>query len=84
LQKTLNAMVEADALVFGCPRYFLIPSKMVAFMERLACLSFFTEMNHPEARHPLEDKPCGLRPIENAKILGKKLVEAVKAKSTLY
>ena len=133
LQKTLNAMVEADALVFGCPRYFLIPSKMVAFMERLVCLSFFTEMNHPKARHPLEDKPCGLiavsggadvmpvlkrlmnfalslrmkvvtlkaypyfgvggkgdvtkdedlKPIENAKILGRKLVEAVKARSTL-
>ena len=133
LQNILNAMVEADAVVFGCPRYFLIPSKMVAFMERLACLSFFTEMNHPKVRHPLEDKPCGLiavsgggdvlpvlkrlmnfalslrmkvitlksypyfgvggegdvtkdkdlKPIENAKILGRKLVEAVRAKSIL-
>ena len=131
LQKVLEKMVEADAIVLGCPRYFLIPSKMTAFMERLACLSFFTEMNHPEARHPLEDKPCGLiavsggadvmpvlkhlmnfalclrmkvitlkaypyfgvggegdvtkdedlKPLENAKILGQKLVETIKTKN---
>jgi len=128
LQQTLKEMIEADALVFGSPKYFRIPSKMVAFMERLVCLSYFTEMRHPSTKHPLEDKPCGLivvsggdnvmpilqqlenfalslrmkvvtlksypyigvggtgnvaededlKPLENAKILGRKLMETVK------
>jgi hypothetical protein len=29
-------------------------------MERLVGLSYFTEVRHPDARHPLEEKPCGL------------------------
>jgi multimeric flavodoxin WrbA len=130
LQGVLNEMVMSDALVFGSPRYFPMPSSMVAFMERLVCLSYSTEMKHPRARHPLEDKPCGLiavsggsdviqilqqlenfalclkmqvvtlknypyvgiggtgnvakdedlKPLENAKILGRKLVETIRRK----
>jgi multimeric flavodoxin WrbA len=130
LQQILEEMVMSDALVFGSPKYFPIPSSMIAFMERLVCLSYFTEMKHPNARHPLEDKPCGLiavsgggdvmpilqqlenfalslrmkvvtlknypyigvggmgnvakdedlKPLENAKVLGRKLVETIRSK----
>jgi multimeric flavodoxin WrbA len=130
LQRIFKEMVMSDALVFGSPKYFPIPSSMIAFMERLVCLSYFTEMKHPSAHHPLEDKPCGLiavsggsdvmpilqllenfalclkmkvitlknypyigvggtgnvakdedlKPLENAKILGRKLVETIRSK----
>jgi multimeric flavodoxin WrbA len=130
LQQILKEMVMSDALVFGSPKYFPMPSKMIAFMERFVCLSYFTEMKHPSIRHPLEDKPCGLiavsggsdvmptlqqlenfalclrmkvvtlksypyigvggtgnvakdedlKPLENAKILGKKLVGTIRRK----
>lgn len=130
LRQILKEMVMSDALVFGSPKYFPIPSTMIAFMERLVCLSYFTEMKHQDARHPLEDKPCGLiavsggsdvmpilqqlenfalclrmkvvtlknypyigvggtgnvakdedlKPLENAKILGRKLVETIRRK----
>jgi multimeric flavodoxin WrbA len=129
-QQIFKEMVMSDALVFGSPKYFPIPSSMIAFMERLICLSYFTEMKHPSARYPLEDKPCGLiavsggsdvmpvlqqlqnfalclrmkvvtlknypyigvggtgnvakdedlKPLENAKILGRKLVETIRRK----
>jgi multimeric flavodoxin WrbA len=129
-QQIFKEMVTSDALVFGSPKYFPIPSSMIAFMERLVCLSYFTEMKHPSAHHPLEDKPCGLiavsggsdvmpilqllenfalclrmkvitlknypyigvggtgnvakdedlKPLENAKILGRKLVETIRSK----
>jgi multimeric flavodoxin WrbA len=131
LQQTFKEMVKSDALVFGSPRYFPIPSTMIAFMERLVCLSYFTEIKHPGVKHPLEDRPCGLiavsgggdvvptlqilqnfalclrmkvvtlksypyigvggignvakdedlKPLENAKILGRKLVEIIKRKN---
>lgn len=134
LQQTFKEMVDADTLVFGSPKYFPIPSKMVAFMERLVCMSYFTEIKHPSIKHPLEDKPCGLiavsggdnvmpilqqmenfalglrmkvvtlksypyigvggtgnvaededlNPLGNAKILGKKLVKAVKNQRRFY
>jgi multimeric flavodoxin WrbA len=130
LQQILKEMVLSDALVFGSPKYFPIPSNMIAFMERLVCLSYFTEMKHPSVRHPLEDKPCGLiavsggsdvmqtlqllenfalclkmkvvtlknypyigvggtgdvtkdedlKPLKNAKTLGRKLVESIRRK----
>jgi multimeric flavodoxin WrbA len=130
LQQILKEMVMSDALVFGSPKYFPIPSRMIAFMERFVCLSYFTEMKHPSIRHPLEDKPCGLiavsggsdvmpilqqlenfvlclrmkvvtlksypyigvggtgnvvkdedlKPLENAKILGRKLIETIRRK----
>jgi len=60
LQKIFEEMINAYAVVLGSSRYFLIPSKFVAFAERLACLSYFTEQRHPGFKHPLEDKPCGL------------------------
>jgi len=127
-QVLMDKMVRADAIVLGSPKYCPIPSKLMALMERLICLAFFTEMRHPTAKHVLADKPCGLiavtggdnvipvlqhledfalslrmnvvmlksfpyrgvggkarveededlKPIENAKVLGKKLVEAIK------
>jgi len=130
LQQIFKEMIMCDALVFGSPKYFPIPSSMIAFMERFVCLSYFTEMKHPGVRHPLEDKPCGLiavsggsdvvpilqqlenfalclkmqvvtlksypyigvggtgnvakdedlKPLKNAKILGRKLVETIRRK----
>lgn len=128
LQPLMSKMLKADAVILASPKYFPIPSKMVAFMERFVCLAFSTEMRHPDAKHVLADKPCGLiavtggdnvipvlqtledfalslrmnvvmlknfpyrgvggkarveededlKPVENAKILGRKLVEAAK------
>ena len=126
LQNVLEKMKQADAIVLGSALYFNVPSRLLAFIERLSCLAHLGQYKgHKE--HPLEDKPCGLvgvsfstpptpvlsilqqfaletrmrpallkshpfigvagsdkmekddflRPLENAEILGKLLVEAI-------
>jgi multimeric flavodoxin WrbA len=57
LQMLMNTMARADAIVLGSPKYCPIPSKLVALIERLIYLAFFTEMRHPTAKHVLADKP---------------------------
>ena len=59
LQKVLEKMRQADGVVIGSALYFIVPSRLVAFMERLSCLAHLGQYKgHKE--HPLEDKPCGL------------------------
>ncbi len=59
LQTVLEKMKQADGLVIGSALYFIVPSRLMAFMERLSCVAHlgqFLGFNE----HPLEDKPCGL------------------------
>ena len=59
LQKVLDRMRQADAVVIGSALYFTVPSRLLAFMERLSCVAHLGQFKgHKE--HPLEDKPCGL------------------------
>lgn len=59
LQKVLERMRKADAVVLGSALYFNVPSRLLAFMERLSCLAHLGQFKgHKE--HPLEDKPCGI------------------------
>ncbi|MEO0097429.1 MAG: flavodoxin family protein [candidate division WOR-3 bacterium] len=60
LSNIFDKMKKADAIVIGSPLYFKIPSRLTAFMERLACLSYFYEMRGFKESSPLNDKPCGL------------------------
>ena len=59
LQVVLENMRQADAIVLSSALYFIVPSRLVAFTERLSCLAHLGQYKgHKE--HPLEDKPCGL------------------------
>ena len=59
LQKVLEKMKKADAVVIGSALYFFVPSRLLALMERLSCVAHLGQYKgHKE--HPLEDKPCGL------------------------
>lgn len=59
LQKVFDKMRRADGIVIGSALYFIMPSRLLAFMERLSCVAHLGQFKgHRE--HPLEDKPCGL------------------------
>lgn len=60
LQTVFEEMKNSQAIVIGSPLYFRIPSRLTAFMERLACLSYFYDCRGFKEPHPLDDKPCGL------------------------
>lgn len=60
LQSVLEDMKTSQAIVIGSPLYYKIPSRLTALMERLACLSYFYEINGFKEPHPLNEKPCGL------------------------
>lgn len=60
LQKVFQEMKSSQAIVIGSPLYFKIPSRLTAFMERLAALSYFYERRGFKELHPLNEKPCGL------------------------
>lgn len=60
LQTIFGEMKNSQAIVIGSPLYFRIPSRLTAFIERLACLSYFYKMRGFNEPHPLSDKPCGL------------------------
>ena len=59
LQMVFEKMKEADAIIIGSPLYFILPSRLVALTERLACVSYFSEWRGFKEAHPLDDKPCG-------------------------
>ena len=59
-QSILEDMKTSQAIVIGSPLYYKIPSRLTALMERLACLSYFYEINGFKEPHPLNEKPCGL------------------------
>ncbi len=41
LENIFEEMKSSNAIVIGSPLYFKIPSRLTAFMERLACLCIF-------------------------------------------
>ncbi|HUT03138.1 MAG TPA: flavodoxin family protein [bacterium] len=59
LQMVFGKMKQADAIVLSSALYFIVPSRLVAFMERLSCVAHLGQFRGFN-EHPLEDKPCGL------------------------
>jgi len=59
-QELVQKMDDADALVLGSALYFPVPSRLVAFCERMVCLAHFHEVRQHKGAHLLEDKPCAL------------------------
>lgn len=59
LQMIFNEMKSADGILIASPRYFIVPSKLQALIERLYCVNYITKYHNPEATHPLANKPIG-------------------------
>jgi len=59
LQTVFNEMKSADGILIASPRYFIVPSKLQAMMERMYCVNYCTKYEKPEAVHPLTNKPIG-------------------------
>jgi len=59
LQTVFNEMKSADGILIASPRYFIVPSKLQALMERMYCVNYCTKYENPEAVHPLANKPIG-------------------------
>ena len=59
LQTVFAEMKSADGILISSPRYFIVPSKLQALMERMYCVNYCTKYDHPEAVHPLANKPIG-------------------------
>jgi multimeric flavodoxin WrbA len=60
LQMVFNEMRLADGVLIASPRYFIVPSKLQALIERLYCVNFNTRSKNPSLSSPLKDKPFGL------------------------
>lgn len=59
LQVVFGKMRQADGILLSSALYFIVPSRLVAFMERLSCVAHLGQFRG-FYEHPLEDKPCGL------------------------
>jgi len=59
LQTVFDEMKSADRILIASPRYFIVPSKLQAVMERMYCVNYCTKYKNPEAVHPLTNKPIG-------------------------
>ena len=59
LQRVFDEMKTADGILIASPRYFIVPSKLQALMERMYCVNYCTKYKTPEAVHPLSNKPIG-------------------------
>ena len=59
LQTVFDEMKSADGILIASPRYFIVPSKLQAMMERMYCVNYCTKYKNPEAIHPLTNKPIG-------------------------
>jgi multimeric flavodoxin WrbA len=59
LQTVFDEMKSADGILIASPRYFIVPSKLQALMERMYCVNYCTKYDNPEAVHPLANKPIG-------------------------
>jgi len=57
MQTVFDEMKSADGILIASPRYFIVPSKLQALMERMYCVNYCTEYENPEAVHPLTNKP---------------------------
>jgi multimeric flavodoxin WrbA len=59
LQRVFDEMRSADGILIASPRYFIVPSKLQALMERMYCANYLTKYHNPEAIHPFTNKPVG-------------------------
>ncbi len=60
LQMVFDEMKLADGILIASPRYFIVPSKLQALIERLYCVNYMTRSKNPSLTSPLKDKPFGL------------------------
>lgn len=60
LQLVFEEMKEANGILLASPRYFIVPSKLQALMERLYCVSYWTRRRNPSILSPLINKPFGI------------------------
>lgn len=58
--KVLDEMKTADGILIATPRYFLFPSKLQAFMERLYRINYSAKFIEPSSVPPFSGKPFGL------------------------
>ena len=60
LQMVFDEMKLADGVLIASPRYFIVPSKLQALIERLYCVNYMTRSENPSILSPLIDKPFGI------------------------
>jgi multimeric flavodoxin WrbA len=60
LQMVFDEMKLADGILIASPRYFIVPSKLQALIERLYCVNYMTRSENPSTPSPLMDKPFGI------------------------
>jgi multimeric flavodoxin WrbA len=60
LQMVFDEMKLADGILIASPRYFFVPSKLQALIERLYCVNYMTRSENPSILSPLIDKPFGI------------------------
>jgi multimeric flavodoxin WrbA len=60
LQLVFEEMKQADGVLIASPRYFIVPSKLQAFIERVYCSSYWTLRKNSSMLSPLANKPFGI------------------------
>lgn len=65
LSLIFNEMKASDGILIASPRYFIVPSKLQALIERLYCVHYWTKSRNPSVVFPLRDKPCGLLTVSS-------------------
>jgi len=60
LQMVFDEMKLADGILIASPRYFIVPSKLQALIERLYCVNYMTRSKNPSMLSPLINKPFGI------------------------
>jgi multimeric flavodoxin WrbA len=60
LQLVFEEMKQANGILLASPRYFIVPSKLQALIERLYCVSYWTLRKNPSMLSPLTNKPFGI------------------------
>lgn len=65
LSVIFNHMKASDGILIASPRYFIVPSKLQALIERFYCVHYHTKYRNPSVVFPLKDKPCGLLTVSS-------------------
>jgi multimeric flavodoxin WrbA len=60
LSLVFDEMKLADGILIASPRYFDVPSKLQALIERLYCVNYMTRSENPSLNSPLANKLFGL------------------------
>jgi multimeric flavodoxin WrbA len=60
LQPVFEEMKQANGILMASPRYFIVPSKLQALIERLYCTHYWTLWKNPSMASPLVNKPFGI------------------------